>query len=98
MSLYSWLLVQNYLIEYTSPIKYEENSLMAFLRFGSFGFLSMISYDCYLKIKSKLTKSKNQSGLSKYWLNKVFIKGLYGVTFCASSQYLKELFDKKLEE
>jgi len=86
-SLYSWFLVQNYLLKYTESIRYKENSGLAFLRYGIIGFLSMSAFDTL-----KMVLSQNLSSLklpSQFVLNKTFVKGLHGVIFCTSTQFLK---------
>ena len=86
-SLYSWLLVQNYLTEYTQTIKYQENSLEAFCRYSIIGFLSMIAYKCYSKVKQSIWYPNSPS---RFWLDRLFFRGLHGIIFCTASHFIKE--------
>jgi hypothetical protein len=90
-SLYAWFVVQNYLTENSKIGKYSEKPLETLLSYGAIGFMSMISYDIYKKIKQSVWPPKMPS---RFWMNRVFFKGLHGVIFCTSSHYIKE----KLEE
>jgi hypothetical protein len=50
----------------------------------------MITYDCYLKLKYSVWPP---SLPSKYWVNKIVVKGMFGVVFCTCTQFMKERFD-----
>lgn len=87
MALYSWLLVQNYLIEYTDKVKYSDGFFMAWSKYVWIGFLSMASYDCYKKIKQWIFP---KSLPHKFWFNRVFLRGINGSIFCSTSRLIKE--------
>lgn len=87
MALYSWFLVQNYLIEYTAKVRFEEGYLSAGFKYFWIGFLSMISYDCYRKVKNWILV---KSLPSKFWLNRVCLRGFNGSIFCSTSRFIRE--------
>ncbi len=87
MALYSWFMVQNYLIEYLVKERYEEGYCWVGFKYVWIGFLSMVTYDCYRKVKDMIWV---KSLPYKFWINRVCLRGFNGSIFCSSSRFIRE--------
>lgn len=77
----------------TRPVKYEEDASYATFKNSAIGFVSMGAYDIY---KTIVVACKRQKGEAKrYNLDKITLKGLYGVIFCNVTQIIYEKFGSK---
>ncbi|CAM6000626.1 unnamed protein product [Sphagnum balticum] len=85
--LYSWLVVQNYLLAYTPKITFREDITKSLVRNTLIGFASMIAFDVFKAIQQVLLKniwrSKHPYPLR---FGPAFLRGIYGVVFCNVTQ------------
>lgn len=88
--LYSWFLVQNYLMEYTESVEYGEDAGAAVVRNSLIGFASMSAFDLY---KTVIHGSFKNQAREKYVLSGrgTLLKGLHGVVFCNVTQLFAEV-------
>jgi hypothetical protein len=90
LPLYSWFLVQNYLMAYTESVQYSQNTGAALLRNSLIGFASMSAFDLY---KTVIHRSFKNLLREKYVFSgrATMLKGLHGVVFCNVTQLFGEV-------
>ena len=84
--LYSWFMVQNYLMETTKHIDYSDNAIGATIRNSLIGFISMSAYDIYKLTVTKFGRILMLHSNYSFCAASTSLKGMYGVIFCNITQ------------